>query len=144
LDDLQDFLDELCADLIEHQALVSELDGTARGLRDRAGLEAAVARPFQTGAGGHSLFLGPAEKAAAIADSIIRHQPFVDGNKRVAAMAAGRMLDRYGLDLIAHPVEFAEMILWLDQGTVTLDDFADWLDDHCLPLPPEEEVEVAR
>jgi death-on-curing protein len=138
LEDLQDFLDQLCADLIEHQALVSELDGTARGLRDRGELEAAVARPFQTGAGGHSLFLGPAERAAAIADSIIRHQPFVDGNKRVAAMAAGRVLDRYGLDLIAHPLEFAETILGLDHGTVSLEDFADWLDDHSLPLAPDE------
>jgi death-on-curing protein len=138
LEDLQDFLDQLCADLIEHQALVSELDGTARGLRDRGELEAAVARPFQTGAGGHSLFLGPAERAAAIADSIIRHQPFVDGNKRVAAMAAGRVLDRYGLDLIAHPLEFAEIILGLDHGTVSLEDFADWLDDHSLPLAPDE------
>lgn len=123
----------MCEDLIEHQALTAELDGTAAGLRDRNELEAAVARPFQT-AGGNPLFLGPAEKAAALADSVIRRQPFVDGNKRVAAMAAARVMDLFGLDLIAHPLEFADVIRDLDRGRLSEGELAAWLDDHCLPL----------
>lgn len=80
----------------------------------------------------------PAEKAASLADSIIRRQPFIDGNKRVAAMAAARLLDLYGLDLIAHPVEFAEVVRAVDRGEMSQDDFAAWLDDHCLPIEERE------
>jgi len=82
--------------------------------------------------------LGPAEKAAALADSVIRRQPFVDGNKRVAAMAAARVMDLFGLDLIAHPLELADVIRDLDSGRLSEGEVADWLDDHCLPLEDKE------
>jgi len=49
-------------------------------------------------------------------------------------MGAARLLDLYGLDLIAHPGEFADVIRAVDQGNMSQDDFAAWLDDHCLPI----------
>ncbi len=53
-------------------------------------------------------------------------------------MAAARVLDLYGLDFIAHPQELAEVILSLDKGDISEAGFADWLDDHCLPLAEQE------
>ncbi len=57
------------------------------GLRDRAGLESAVARPQMTFAG-EDLYPDLSDKAAALMHSLVSNHPFVDGNKRVGAMAA--------------------------------------------------------
>lgn len=110
------------------------------GVRDVNELEGAVARPFQTGGGGFSLFLTPWEKAAALADSIMRRQPFVDANKRVALIGAGRLLDLYGLSLVAPDEEVFAAILELDTNVISQDEFAAWLEDRCVPVGPDASV----
>jgi death-on-curing protein len=94
-----------------------------------------------TGGGGHSFFLSPVDKAAALADSIIRRQPFVDGNKRAAAYGAARMLSLFGLGLLADPAELRDSIVRLDRGETDEDGFGEWLEAHSEPLAPPEERE---
>jgi len=59
--------------------------GGGQGLRDRGGLEAAVARPGMT-FGGEDLYREIPDKAAALMHSLVSAHPFVDGNKRAGAM----------------------------------------------------------
>jgi death on curing protein len=87
------------------------------------------------------MFLVPWEKAAALADAIIRRQPFVDGNKRVAAMAAARVLDLFGFDLVADPGELTHAIIALDRGEIGEDDFAEWLRVRSVSLEAPEPIE---
>ncbi len=63
-----------------HAELI-EATGGSHGVRDRGGLEAAVARPFATFAG-QDLYPDAASKAAALLESVVKNHPFVDGNKR--------------------------------------------------------------
>ncbi len=65
------------------------------GIRDRALLEFAVARPQQT-VGGVDAYPSPFDKAAALFHSIINNHPFHNGNKRAALVSAHVVLDRYG------------------------------------------------
>ncbi len=72
--------------------------GGGSGIRDRGGLESAVAQP-QAGFGGQFLHRDLFEMAAAYAFHIAENQPFVDGNKRTALVAASTFLDLNGFDL---------------------------------------------
>ncbi len=74
--------------------------GGLPGLRDRGGLEAALARPQNVFAYSErklTLF----DLAAAYAFGIARSHPFVDGNKRTAAIVSMAFLDRNGVQIDA-------------------------------------------
>lgn len=83
--------------LFIHDRLIEETGGR-HGVRDSRLLEATVARP-QSGFGDAELFPTLHVKAAALIESIIRDQPFVDGNKRTGFVAAGVVLSRNGWEL---------------------------------------------
>jgi death-on-curing protein len=68
------------------------------GLRDRALLESAAARPFQS-AFGDDIFPAILDKAAALFHSLIANHAFVDGNKRTAVTAFDHFLLANGLVL---------------------------------------------
>ena len=57
--------------------------GGATGLRDRGGLEAALARPAMT-FDGEDLYEDMASKASALMHSLVLNHPFIDGNGRTA------------------------------------------------------------
>ena len=66
--------------LVIHERVLA-LHGGGQGLRDRALLESALARPQH-----HDAYAGSdlVEMAAQYTAGIIRNHPFVDGNKRTA------------------------------------------------------------
>jgi len=63
----------------------------AQGLRDRALLESAVARPFHS-AFGQDAYPSILEKGIALFHSLIANHPFADGNKRTAVTAFDHFL----------------------------------------------------
>lgn len=69
---------------IHHEVLAAH--GGARGIRDEALLESAVAAPQATSMG-KPLISDPVEIAAAYLFYLCRNHPFVDGNKRTALAA---------------------------------------------------------
>jgi death-on-curing protein len=69
---------------IHHEVLAAH--GGARGIRDEALLESAVAAPQATMMG-KPLISDPVEIAAAYLFYLCRNHPFVDGNKRTALAA---------------------------------------------------------
>lgn len=108
-----------------HQAQIRAFGGST-GLRDRGGLEEEAARPQMT-FGGEELYPDLADKAAALMHSIVMNHPFVDGNKRVGAMAAELFLAADGVDLLASDDELVETTLAVARGEVSAEALAIWM-----------------
>jgi death-on-curing protein len=93
--------------------------GGSQGVRDMALLQSALAMP-QAGSGGQYFHADLFEMAAAYVFHIANNHPFVDGNKRVAAMAAFTFLKLNGLTIKASSqAAFHDMVLAVASGTAT-------------------------
>jgi len=108
-----------------HDRQISEHGGSA-GVRDEGLLESALARPQQLHAYG-----GPvpdlADLAASLASGLARNHPFVDGNKRTAAVACETFLELNGARLDAEDLELYPLYLALAEGKLSEREFAAWL-----------------
>jgi len=71
--------------MLMHDVLINRFGGSS-GLRDKAGLEAALMRP-QSG-----YYPDLISQAAALFESLIINHPFIDGNKRIAFAAMDTFL----------------------------------------------------
>ena len=60
-----------------HRILIDKFGGS-HGIRDKAALESAISRPFQT-FDGNDLYPSVFEKAASLIESILVNHPFIDG-----------------------------------------------------------------
>jgi death-on-curing protein len=99
--------------------------GGADGVRDRGGLESAIARPAMT-FGGEDLYPTLADKAAALMHSLALNHPFVDGNKRVAAHAAIVFVLSNGHRCLTTPAELVEITLAVASGSIAVEALAIW------------------
>jgi death-on-curing protein len=61
--------------------------------------------------GGEYLHRDLYEMASAYLFHLVQNHPFIDGNKRVGAMAADTFLDLNGIELHANPDDFADLVL---------------------------------
>jgi death-on-curing protein len=100
------------------------IHGGASGIRDRGLLESALNRPVNLAAYGNPDVF---ECAAAYAFGLAKNHPFVDGNKRVAFLAAGVFLRLNGWHLQATQIDAIQTVLALASGEVSETDFAIWL-----------------
>lgn len=105
-----------------HSEQIAEHGGGA-GVRDHGLLESAMARPQQRAA-----YSEPdlAELAAAYAFGIARNHPFIDGNKRTAAVVSELFLAKNGLKLTANNAEVVVAFLALAAGELSEEELADW------------------
>jgi death on curing protein len=108
-----------------HNILIERFGG-AKGVRDNAGLESAINRPYQT-FDGKELYPDPVDKAAAIFESIISNHPFIDGNKRTAYILMRLLLKEGTLDIVATEEEKFEFVIQCAQGTKTFHEIKDWI-----------------
>ena len=97
--------------------------GGAAGLRDRPMLESAMARPLNPVAYGDPDI---AELAASYAFGIARNHPFVDGNKRTAAVVSETFLMLNGHTLGCTDVELVVTFLALAAGELGVDALNTW------------------
>lgn len=114
-----------------HRLQVSRFGGSGR-LRDRAAVEAAVARPQATFAG-EDLYQDVAAKAAALLHSLVQNYPFVDGNKRTGAHALLVFLIANGYEPEFTPAELTEMTLAVARGELAAEAVAIWLRQRSSP-----------
>ncbi|MGH8621991.1 MAG: type II toxin-antitoxin system death-on-curing family toxin, partial [Burkholderiales bacterium] len=68
-----------------------------------------------------------ADLASALAYGLARNHPFVDGNKRTAAVACETFLELNGATLEAGDLELYPLYLELAEGKLNERDFAAWL-----------------
>ena len=97
--------------------------GGGEGVRDHGLLDSAMARPRNVAAYGEP---DAAELAAAYAYGIARNHPFVDGNKRTAAVVSETFLALNGYRLGASDAELVVAFLALAAGELSEDELADW------------------
>lgn len=114
-----------------HDRQVAEHGGSA-GVRDEGLLESALARPQQLHAYGNP---APdlADLAAALAYGLARNHPFIDGNKRTAAVCCETFIELNEASLEAGDPELFPQYLALAEGKLSERDFAAWLRQRLRP-----------
>jgi death-on-curing protein len=117
------------AEVLELYRRVVEATGGSLGIRDLHGLESALAQPRMTFEG-DDLYPTVVEKAAALAFSLIKNHPFVDGNKRVGHAAMELFLLINGFEIRASTDEQEHLILHVASGEADRDELVDWLRRH--------------
>lgn len=113
-----------------HAEQIAEHGGGGDALRDRGLFESAMARPENLAAYGAP---DAAALAAAYAYGLARNHPFVDGNKRIAAVVSETFLLLNGYSLDATDAELVVAFLDLAAGSLSEDDLADWFRQHLRP-----------
>ena len=116
-------------DILLIHSRVIEGSGGLDGLRDSAGLEAAIAAPMQT-FDGQELYPSDIEKIARLGFGLASNHAFVDGNKRISAMMTQLLLKWNGYDLTLRTGELADMFIAIADGTAKEKDLLDWLYAH--------------
>ena len=118
------------AEVIEIHDYQIEHFGGATGLRDIELLKSAIGVPSATFGG---VFLHPTiyEMASAYLFHLVENHPFVDGNKRVGAMAALIFLDLNGIDFDASDEDFTAMVLRVASGKMLKAEITLFLKTHC-------------
>jgi death-on-curing protein len=106
-----------------HDEQLAEHGGGA-GLRDEGLLDSALARPRNLLAYGTPDVI---DLAAAYAYGIAKNHPFVDGNKRTAAVVMELFLDLNGHALTADDGSLVATILSLADGSLSEAALAQWL-----------------
>jgi len=117
--------------LFLHARLIEETGGS-HGVRDVALLESAVARPQAT-FDGVDLYPDLFCKAAALMDSQIHNDPFIDGNKRTGIAAAALFLRQNGRCLTATNSELETFTLYVTESRPDVSEIAAWLETHSAP-----------
>ena len=117
------------AEIIEiHDYQIAHFSGSA-GLRDLEMLKSAIGMPSAT-FGGEYLHPSIIEMAAAYLYHLVENHPFVDGNKRVGAMAALVFLDLNGYDFDASDKDFTDMVLKVASGKMLKADITLFFRQH--------------
>lgn len=116
-------------DILLIHSRVIEGSGGLDGLRDSAGLEAAIAAPMQT-SDGQELYPSDIEKIARLGFGLASNHAFVDGNKRISAMMTQLLLKWNGYDLTLRTGELADMFIAIADGTANGKDLLDWVYAH--------------
>ena len=101
--------------------------GGSAGIRDQGLLESAVAMP-QAGMGDQYFHATLFEMAAAYLFHIVQNHPFVDGNKRVGAMAAFIFLKLNGLTVTTTETEFERLVRQVAEGQIKKDQIAEFFE----------------
>jgi death-on-curing protein len=118
--------------LVLHQGLI-DASGGSHGVRDAGGLESAIAQP-QFAFGGSELYPTLADKACALAFSLMKNHPFIDGNKRIgyAAMAVFVRMNAYRMVVEVDDAE--QTVLQLAAGSMEREEFREWISRHLVEL----------
>jgi len=103
------------------------------GVGDKGLLSSALARPKHLLA--HSKDRPDmASFAAAYGFGIARNHPFLDGNKRTAAVVCETFIDLNGHQLTADDTAMYLAFLQLAEGTLSEEAFAEWIRSHLRPV----------
>lgn len=119
--------------LLLHARLIQRTGG-APGLRDLGLLESALARPQAT-FGDADLYPDLCLKAAVLLHALCQNHPFVDGNTRVALVAAGIFLELNGRTLTATNDQALDLMRGVATGREQVAAIAAWLQAHSAPRP---------
>jgi death on curing protein len=118
--------------VLEIHVIQLEQHGGMAGVRDAGLLSSALNRPRNLWAYARQS-ADVAALAAMYAAGIARNHPFLDGNKRAAAVVCELFLHLNGCELIADDDAWYEAMIGLASGSTDETQFASWLRDHVAP-----------
>ena len=110
-----------------HDRLLA-IDGGAAGVRDRALLESALARPRQRVAYAERASI--VELAAAYTAGVVKNHPFIDGNKRTGFVVGVLFLELNGFRFVASEAAAAAAVIALAAGELDEGGYARFLADN--------------
>jgi death-on-curing protein len=102
------------------------LYGGAYGIRDAAGLDAALHMP-QAQFDGEFLHPTILHMAAAYGFHLCQNHPFIDGNKRTAGMVMLTFLQFNGLEPLATELDYYTTMMAVAAGQMRKEQLAEWL-----------------
>jgi death on curing protein len=120
--------------LLLHAESLAEHGGLP-GVRDDGLLDSALAHPLN-----HSAYKKKrdlADLAAAYAFGLSQNHPFLEGNKRVAFLAAGLFLELNGFALDPEQVAAAQMFFAVAHGKVAEKELAAWIRQNLHRIVPQ-------
>jgi death-on-curing protein len=111
-----------------HDNLV-KLYGGSLGVRNKALIESALARPQAT-FGGEDLYETIFDKAAALFHSLMFNHSFVDGNKRTTMTSVARFLAVNGYELEVSQRAFVDFPIQVENNHMSIEEIAQWLEEN--------------
>jgi death-on-curing protein len=118
-------------EVLDLHRLILQRSGGMAGVRDRNALESAVGQPSMAFEGAE-LYPTLVDKASALALSLIKNHPFVDGNKRVGHAAMETFLVMNSHEINASVDEQEQIILQLAASSIGRQEFTVWLHAHVI------------
>ena len=112
--------------VLHYHRRIIDLFGGSHGIRDEGLLDSALAQP-EASFGGELLHRDLSEMAAAYAFHIAKNHPFIDGNKRMAAICMGTFLEVNGQPLRVDEAELYLVMMAIAEGRLDKHGLAGWL-----------------
>ena len=113
-------------DVIALHSKIIKKTGGIDGVRDRSGLEAAVAAPLQSFSG-EDFYPTTIDKIARLGYGLAANHAFIDGNKRIGALMTQLLLQWNGYRLVLNRGELADMFIAIDDGYAGEIDLLVWI-----------------
>lgn len=108
-----------------HSKLIEDFGGSD-GIRDETMLDSAINTPLQT-FDSQDLYPTIIDKITRLSFGLVMDHPFIDGNKRIAAVTLYLGLDANGISLKATNEEVIEEFLSLASGKIDYPSFLSWV-----------------
>ncbi len=116
-------------DVIALHSQIIKKTGGIDGIRDKCGLEAAVAAPLQS-FGGEDFYQTPVEKIARLGYGLAANHAFIDGNKRIGALMTQLLLQWNGYHIVLKKGELADMFIAIADGSADEVILLNWIQAH--------------
>lgn len=116
-------------DVIALHSKIIKKTGGIDGLRDRSGLEAAIAAPLQS-FGGADFYPTTIEKIARLGYGLAANHAFIDGNKRIGALMTQLLLQWNEYNIVLNKGELADMFIAIADGYADEEELLKWIQRH--------------
>lgn len=116
-------------DVIALHSKIIKKTGGIDGLRDRSGLEAAIAAPLQS-FDGADFYPTTIEKIARLGYGLAANHAFIDGNKRIGALMTQLLLQWNEYNIVLNKGELADMFIAIADGSADEEELLKWIQRH--------------
>lgn len=116
-------------DVIALHSQIIKRTGGLDGLRDRSGLEAAIAAPLQS-FDGNDFYPTIIEKISRLGYGLAANHAFIDGNKRIGALMTQLLLQWNEYNLVLKKGELADMFIAIADGSADESELLKWIQNH--------------